>query len=194
MECVYRVDRKSVEYLKKAVQSALSLNENPRDVHNRLIDIYWRIYNDLQEHVYFQLAFEHITAYIDAGYKPGDLSRNTEAILEKTGYKSLCDYLHALHYSRDRYFIRLTRSRVKTLLGKGSVTKANTGITKDTIVDDIFAKIAKREIGTYTYQVVYKDKIYLSHLIIENEKDVFMQDNEGNQFKFIELPPIAVAK
>lgn len=191
MESVYRVDRQSVEYLKKAVQSALSLNENPRDVHNRLIDIYWRLYNDLQEEIYFRLAFEHITAYIDAGYKPGDLSPNTEAVLEKAGYKSLCDYLHALHYCRDRYYIRLTRSRIKKLLGKGSVAKATAGVTKDTIVDEIFAKIAKREIGIHTYQVFYKDKIYLSHLIIENEKDVFMQDNEGNQFKFMELPPIA---
>ena len=126
MECIYRVNLRKTEFIKKAVQSALALDHNPQKVHNELIDIYWRLFNDTGENLYFELAFEHLSAYISAGYKPAQLSLNADAVLEKAGYSSIQNYLHFIHYNHNKYYVKLNRSRINSIIGKGYSAQANT--------------------------------------------------------------------
>lgn len=190
MECMYRVDLQKTEFVKKAVQSALALNHNPQNVHNELIEIYWRLFNVTRDTLYFKLAFEHLSAYISAGYKPAQLSFNAEAVLEKAGYSSIHNYLHFIHYNHSKFYVKLTRHRINTIIGKGYAAKANSGITTNSIIEDIMEKISKREVGTYCYKVECRGEANLSYLIINEANDVYMQDNSGTQYKFIDFPPV----
>lgn len=187
---IYRVDLKKVSFVKKAVQSALALDQDPQEVHNTLIEIYWRFFKELGQTLYFKLAMEHITAYLTTGLKTGALTPVAEEILVQAGYRSIGDYLHTIGYSFGKFYVKLTRNRISTILGKGSVTKPASGLTRNAIIDDILEKIWMREIGNYCYEVNYKDRVSLSYLTIKDASEIYMQDNSGNQFKFIDLPTI----
>lgn len=192
MEYPYRVDITSAEYIKKAVQSSLSFKLNPQDVHKQMMNIYWRLYENLLEENYLKFALEHLTAYITAGYDILGLEQitETEKVLEKAGYQSLYFYKKMIGHDAISHYVSLSRNRINSILGPGFVSKNRTGITKQIVIDEIIYLITNKKLGIYCYKIYYGDSILLTHLII-NKKGIFMQDNSGNNYRFIDIfPPV----
>ena len=190
MNWVARIDYKIVRYLKKAALAALTINQSPGDVHNKMMEVHWEAFVRSKNKHDLQYALEHLTAYFSSHYSFRNIASVSDKIAEAAGYLSIDDYLHFNRYSIiPNNLHSLTRYAINDILGPGFASATRKGIKRDFIINEIFTKIHEHKVGIYPY-IMYDcdhEKIKITFLIIQ-EKEIYLQDNEGNTYKLVDIP------
>lgn len=172
----------NVLLIQKAVQAALILGKHPKDLHNRIIPIYWNNYKVTGDHIHLKFALEHITAYVKSNFDYSDnISLFTE-IVKEAGHHSFEDFLIHIHATKQMRLVKLTRNRIYSILGDGMFTIGNRSIA----TKDIMKKIKNRERGVYPY-TIYLFGVKRTAFLWIDDYCASMHDADGIEYVF-ELP------
>lgn len=162
-------------------QSALAIERHPKEIHERLIAIYWEFYNRLGDEIYLEFAYTHIGAFLRSGSNYRNLEPLFTEVIKAAGYQSLREYFHAIGYKVRK--VRLTRNRIHQILGNGVMLRDAVRVNKKEIVDEILRKIVGNEIGTHCYVQEYNGETSVSYLNID-QSGAYLLNNRGEEFTF----------
>lgn len=170
------MDSITVQYPERFARYGLST----KDTLVQLIELYMEYYDRLGNETFLQLAYLYMRTYMESRFDCKEHAELFQRILTATGRGELEKYLLTVNYFCR--LVPLTKESIGNILGRWLCGKDRSG-KKPEIIEDIRSKVLNREIEKYEYYNNIYGKYQYFYLII-NSHGAFMQDNDGEYYKF----------